>query len=446
MRRPRSVRRPIDQQSVRPLAALQKSARNVYYGWYMVAGLAAVSFVSVNMAGISFGFFIRPIQADLDISEAYFGWALSLRLIGFGVTSLIIGQLLDRHGARWLLVIAGIIVAGLVVALSAIQNGWQLLTVFVIVGMIGMQGAGGNLYASVPIARWFHRNRGKAMSMVFLGIPAGIFLTPAVAYLIDSIGWRATFVATGISGGIVIVLVAAFVIRRFPEDMGLAPDGEPPREPGDRPEAVRETEFSWTRDQAMRSWAFWRLTLVYGLLLLGMGTVALFRTPYFEDQGISRQVVGFAFSAEAVASVLAAIPAGWALDRYRVRYVATIPIVVMIGAIIATMAASNTWQVFLATCLFGVGAASASVANNMIWPHYFGSLHIGAIRGRSMQIMMLFNVLGAPVAGFVKDTTGSYLPAWWAAIAGLLISAAVLMITPRPQPPGPEEFATELTP
>ena len=81
-----------------PLAALRKSARGVYYGWYMVAGLATVSFVSVNMAGISFGFFIRPIQADLDINEAYFGWALSLRLIGFGVTSLIIGRLLDRHG------------------------------------------------------------------------------------------------------------------------------------------------------------------------------------------------------------------------------------------------------------------------------------------------------------------------------------------------------------
>ncbi len=317
----------------------------MYYGWYMVAGLALVSFVSVNMAGISFEFFIQPIQADLAINDTYFGWALSLRMIGFGMTSFIIGRLLDRHGARWLLVIAGIVVAALVVALSAIQEGWQMLAVFALIGMIGMQGAGGNLYASVPIARWFHRNRGKAMSMVFLGIPAGIFLTPVVTYLINNIGWRATFVATGLSGGIVIALVAVFIIRRFPEDLGLAPDGDAPLKSEAGVDALRQrpvgAEFSWTRDQALRSSAFWRLILVYGFLFLGMGMVALFRTPYFEDQGVSRQVVGFAFSAEAVTSVLAAIPAGWALDRFRVRYVATIPIVIMLGAILATMAARN---------------------------------------------------------------------------------------------------------
>jgi len=194
-------------------------------------------------------------------------------------------------------------------------------------------------------------------------------------------------------------------------------------------------EYSWTRQQALRSSAFWRLVFVYGFLFLAMSTVSLFRTPYFEDQGVSRQMIGFAFSAEAVASVLAAIPAGWALDRYQIRYVASIPLLVMVLAVFATMIASNAWQVFLATCLFGVGAASSSVANNVIWPDYFGSLHIGAIRGRAMQLIMFFSAAGSPFAGFIKDTTGSYFPAWFAAIAGLLIAVVILLTTPRPAVP-----------
>lgn len=422
------------------LVDVLRGRRRLFYGWYMVAGLATVSLVSVNMAGISLGFFVRPMQAELDISDAYFGWAQSARLIGFGLTSFLVGRMLDRHGARWPLVVAGILAGALVVALAGIQQGWQFVTLFVFIGMIGMQGGGGNLYASVPIARWFRRNRGKAMSMVFLGIPAGIFLIPIVAYLINNIGWRATFFVTGVFGGVVVVLVALLVIRRSPEDMGIGLDGDPldgdagadaSDDAGPRPAA----EYSWTRQQALRSSAFWRLVVVYGLLFLAMSTVSLFRTPYFEDQGVSRQTIGFAFSAEAVASVLAAIPAGWALDRYQLRYVAAIPLVIMVGAVLATMAASNTWQVFLATCLFGVGAASSSIANSVVWPDYFGSLHVGAIRGRAMQLIMFFAAAGSPFAGFIKDTTGSYFPAWWAAIAGLIIAVLVLLTTPRPPTP-----------
>ena len=420
------------------LADVLRGRRRLFYGWYMVAGLATVSLVSVNMAGISLGFFVRPMQDELEISDAYFGWAQSARLIGFGVSSYFVGHILDRHGARWPLVVAGILAGVLVVLLATIQAGWQFVLLFVFIGAIGMQGGGGNLYASVPIARWFRRNRGKAMSTVFLGIPAGIFLIPIVTYLITSAGWRATFVATGIFGGVVVVLVALFVIRRSPEDMGVGPDGDPldgtaanPDNPTPRP----DTEYSWTRQQALCSPAFWRLVLVYGFLFLAMNTVSLFRTPYFEDQGVSRQMIGFAFSAEAIASVLAAIPAGWALDRYQIRYVASIPLLVMVLAVIATMAASNGWQVFLATCLFGVGAASSSVANNIIWPDYFGSLHIGAIRGRAMQLIMFFSAAGSPFTGFIKDTTGSYLPAWWTAIAGLLIAVVILLTTSRPAVP-----------
>ena len=417
------------------LADVLRGRRRLFYGWYMVAGLATVSLVSVNMAGISLGFFVRPMQAELNITDAYFGWAQFARLIGFGVSSYFIGHILDRHGARWPLVVAGILAGVLVVLLATIQAGWQFVLLFVFIGAIGMQGGGGNLYASVPIARWFHRNRGKAMSTVFLGIPAGIFLIPIVTYLITNAGWRATFVTTGIFGGMVVVLVALFVIRRSPEDMGVGPDGDPLDGTADNPTSRPDTEYSWTRHQALRSPAFWRLVLVYGFLFLAMNTVSLFRTPYFEDQGVSRQMIGFAFSAEAIASVLAAIPAGWALDRYQIRYVASIPLLVMVLAVIATMAASNGWQVFLATCLFGVGAASSSVANNVIWPDYFGSLHIGAIRGRAMQLIMFFSAAGSPFTGFIKDTTGSYLPAWWTAIAGLLIAVVILLTTSRPAVP-----------
>ena len=85
--------------------------------------------------------------------------------------------------------------------------------------------------------------------------------------------------------------------------------------------------------------------------------------------------------------------------------------------------------------MFGAAAASASVVQAAIWPAYFGNLHIGAIRGVGMQTMMVFSLIGAPAAGMVKDATGSYFPVWWVAIGGLVISATLMVLTPRAKPP-----------
>lgn len=490
----------------------------IFYGWVMVAGLALVGAVSVGMAGVSFGLFIRPMQADVAISDAMIGWAQSARIAAFAVSGFLIGWLLDRYGAKLPLMIAGALFGLVVMGLAAVAAGWHLLLLFLLLGLIGMQGAGGNLYTSVPIAKWFVRRRGKALSMAFLGIPLGIFFTPPLAqFLIDHVGWRAAWVVLGAGGSTIIVLVALLIVRKEPQDMGLLPDGDPPEElaasfdgeaggdggpdpaaaqpppapstaaghrsgradPASAPHASTgpassgrasspagasqnervagaarpspevsrpmrlAAEYSWTRQQAMRSSTFWRLSLVWGLLMLSMMTIGMFRMPHFIDQGISGQVVAFALSVEAVASVCSAVPVGWALDRLQPRWVALWPFSMLSAAILMTMAASEPWHVFVATSLFGLGAASNAVTQNAIWPAYFGAGNVGAIRGLSMPITMAFAMFGAPIAGMVQDATGSYFPAWWGALGGLGLGLILMLLTPKPRAPAEEGPAPE---
>jgi len=405
---------------------------NVYYGWYIVVGLSMVSLVSVSMAGINFGFFIRPMQDSLGINESMFGLAQSARYVGFAVTSFMIGRMIDRFGSRWPLAIVGLIAGGLVACIAFIEAGWQMVAIFFALGLIGFQGAGGNLYSSVPISRWFQKKRGKAMSAVFLGVPAGILLTPLIAGLISAWGWRLTFVATGLVGAFVIVTIAVVVIRRSPEDMGLGIDGGNPQSNSDSDQNAgdQSSERSWTRVEAIRNSSFWKLLMIQGCQFVAFGTIVSFRIPYFEDNGIPREVIGLAFSLEAVTSVAAAIPAGIALDRFPPRLVGAISLLIMSVAIASSMLVGDAWQVFVATGLFGLGAASGAIVWNTIWPNYFGSQHIGEIRGRAMQLMLPAALVGGPLAGYIKDSTGSYIPAWWIAI-GLLLVAAITMVSTK---------------
>jgi MFS family permease len=422
----------------------------IFYGWVIVFGLVGVGVVSGGAGGATLGLFIKPMSEDLDLSQSFFGFAQTARIAGFAASGWLIGRLLDEHGARALLAIAGLLFGLSLIAMSFINAGWQIIVLFFISGLLGIQaaGGGGNLYSSVPISRWFIRKRGKAMSVAFLGIPLGIFIfSPLTPPMIDAFGWRGTWLVFGIGSAISLVLIALVLIRRDPTDMGLEPDGDP-TPAGDTPHAVataralrHAAEYSWSREQATRSTAFWRLTAVLGIRTLSLSTLGLFRIPYFIDQGVSEELVALALSAEAVTAILGAIPAGWAVDRFQPRFASGFALCLMMVTVVVTILAHEAWHVFAATTLFGFAIASSSVIETTIWPAYFGGQNIGSIRGTAIPITLVFGAIGSPLTGLTKDWTGSYIPAWIVGFIGLAISAAIILATPKP--PRPEVEAGE---
>ncbi|MEE8419563.1 MAG: MFS transporter, partial [Dehalococcoidales bacterium] len=383
----------------------------VYYGWVIVGGLSLVIMVSMGLLGINFGLFIEPMSRELGVGQAFFGWAQSGRLIGSAASGFILGHILDRYGARVPMAIAGLLVCGLMLMMGNITDGWQIVGIFVLLGLLGLQGAGGSLYAIVSISNWFMRKRSKAMSRVFLGTPIGIFIVaPLTAYLIQEIGWRDTVMILGLAGGVVVFLVA-LVIRRRPEDMGQLMDGDSPDEnqtlggdskegQGRKPDPVpAREEYSWTRAEAVRSPTFWKLSVAFGLSMFARSTANLFRVPHFVSRGISAQMVAYSLSFEAVVVFAIAFPVGWAAARFQLRYLLILSHVVSMSVILLMFIASEVWHVFLINALFGISATSQMIAMGVIWPDYFGKDNVGSIRGLTMPITTALSFSGPPLAG-----------------------------------------------
>jgi predicted MFS family arabinose efflux permease len=318
-------------------------------------------------------------------------------------------------------------------ALSHVNAGWQIIAVFFVVGATGLQGGGGSLFMSVPLANWFVRKRGQAISIAFIGMPAGIFVfSPISQLLIDEVGWRQTWVILGGGGALITVLVALLIMRRRPQDMGLNPDGiaAPPAGIGTpaHQTSLHAAEDSWTRQEAVRSATFWR------------------RVTYFiDDKGFDAHIVAWSLSAEALAAFLVSLPTGWAMDRYPPRYVATVSTLLMVAGFILTMTAGSVLQVFAATSVFGLGVASFIICQNAVWPAYFGHANIGAIRGLATPLMLAFSAIGAPATGLVRDSTGSFVYPWIVGTVCLLVAAILLLSTSRPQR-GSQTTAAEVEP
>ena len=201
------------------------SSRRIFYGWIIVLALAIVGAFNSLLAGSNFPLFVSPMINDLGMTYATFGWAHTGRLVATAFGSPLIGRVIDRFGSRVSLSIAGTLIGALIISLAFVNESWQLISIFILIGLIGFI-PGSNLYTAVPIAKWFVVKRGRAMSLAYIGTPVGIVIVvPLTQWILDNLGWRATWATVGLTGGFITVLVALILIRRKPEDMGLHPDG-----------------------------------------------------------------------------------------------------------------------------------------------------------------------------------------------------------------------------
>ena len=407
----------------------------IFYGWIIVGVMAASGAISMAMGSLNFGLFIKPMGDDLGIGRATFGWAQTARQGASSATSPLIGWLIDRYGSRVMLPVAALATGSAMIGLAYITSSWHLVVLFVVMGLVGMSGPGA-LVTTVPVLKWFIRNRGKAVAFVGLGIPIGALLfIPLTQVLINTIGWRNAWIVLAIIGICTIVPLAAIFVRRQPEDIGLIPDGDSTGEDdgddaSDTPRHQVVEEVSWTVREAVRSPTLWRLVIVFSMVQLATGTVSLHRIAAFMDRGMDPTLISFATAFDAVAAGGSTFVFGMLVRWVPVRFLGAVGFSMLAAASVLTIYATNLPVMFFSMAVFGVGIGGMMFLNNYIWADYFGRGNVGGIRGLANPINLVIGGIGAPAAGYVRDITGSYDPAWWVGV-GLMSGAALLMVITR---------------
>lgn len=410
---------------------MAEERQKLYYGWVIVAVMGVTGALTMAMGTLNYGLFIRPMGDDLGIGRATFGWAQTARQFASAGTSPLVGNWIDRHGSRALLAVAAAVSGGALFVMGFINAGWQLVALFTVMGLVGLAGPGA-LVTSVPVAKWFVRRRGLAMSCVALGIPAGgVLFIPLTQVLIDSYGWRNAWMIMGAGGAGVIVPLSLLFVRRQPEDLGLRPDGVQAPPPHQTAATAPRDERSWTRQEAMRTTSFWQLTVAFSLVGFALSTVAVHRIPHLIDRGLEPRLVAYATALDAVAAGVTTVVMGLYASRIPARFLGAAGFAIVTLAIYLTMIAGSTPVMFLAMITFGAGIGGLVLIQNYVWADYFGRMHLGSIRGVVMPITLIVGGFGAPLAGYIRDATGSYTTIWIAAMA-LFVAGTVLLVVSAP--------------
>ena len=111
-----------------------------FFGWWVVFASAAIVFLTGGTFFYGFGALFNPIVNEFGWSRAATSFAFSLRSEVGGIAAPIVGFLVDRVGARRLMVLGVLTVALGFVLLSRVQDLWAFYGSVVVIA-IGMSAA-----------------------------------------------------------------------------------------------------------------------------------------------------------------------------------------------------------------------------------------------------------------------------------------------------------------
>ncbi len=418
--------------------------KRTYYGWGIVTAAVAMSFAQVPVYGPVLSVFLTPINKELgwsfgEMSLAFAGGSLMGSLL-----SPVAGLWMDRYGARSSVVAAGLMVTGAMIGLAFVQEVWQFIILFAMGRTAAITGI--NLGTSVAVANWFVRSRGRATSFLSIGLRAGQAIVPLaiITPIMLVASWRHAYAALAVFTFTLIVVPGWLFIRRRPEDFGLFPDGDPPGDASQSAKGVRphwSEEVSFTLREARRTSAFWLLTIASMAVAFAQTAVNVHAVTSIVDRGISQAFSGaFVFIMMGVAA-LSAYGWGALMDAIHVRW-ATVMATVLSGSAMALIIFVDNLGLAIAfAVLFGLGTGGWTLAQTLLFANYFGRGSLGSIRGLSQLLGGPLSAMGAVVAGYVRDFTGSYTVSF-AIFFGALVMVFIALIfakpPKKPPPPTPE--------
>lgn len=406
---------------------------SLFYGWIIVATLFVVNLAIQAASMFNMGLFIIPMCRDIGISRSLFGWLVTCRSLSGGLSVFILGRLVDRFGSRVLIPLTAL-VTGLCMMGFGVSNHIKFLfPLFSIMGLAGLTAGGGGVLTTVPVAKWFIQKRGMAMGISTLGMGVGaVSFIPLTQFFINRLGWRTAWVILAIILMSLIIPLAAFTIRRQPEDMGLLPDGDEVGETNAVPhtQSIRTDEAVWTVKEAIHTPAFWLLNTA--MLLWGMANGgAVHRIAFWIGLGFDAQLVSFVFSIDAIGFSIMILTAGILLDRFPPRFVHASAFAGVICSLMLMLIASNAFHMLLSVVLFGLSAGTNLVCQTYLWAKYYGRTFLGAIRGITLPFFLAAMAIGAPLTGYIYDYTGKYQIAWKLFI-GVYFTGFLCMLAAKP--------------
>ncbi len=390
------------------LGFLRDNARWLAGGFLMTlcSGFGQTYFVSLSGGAI---------RAEYGLSHGAFAALNTAATLIAGMSLIKLGVLVDRFTVRAIAVglLPMVALGALVMALS--HHIVLLLLALILLRLFGQGMLVHTAFTSV--GRWFSAQRGRAASVVTLGLNIAEGTLPLIFVAgAAMLGWRNVWflVAAILVLAALPAIAALLAVERQPQSSVL----------GAKPPAPRD----WTADEVRRDPIFY-LMLLGTLPLSFIGNSIFFHQVHFvETRGWPIELFASAFLAEAGLTFVFAVIGGQTIDRLSAARLLPFYLLPMaLGGLLLGFVTAP-WAAFGFMALFGVSNGYSLAIYGTLWPEVYGIRHLGAIRAMLAAAIAFTGALAPGVMGVLIDLG---VPMAWQIVAMSLACIAISLVMIR---------------
>ena len=398
--------------------------------------LIALTLCMLASSGIraAFGVYIKPLEHEFGWSRGQLSGAAAISLLLLGAAGPFIGRLADRWGARPVIAVCLVMLGGGALATAFVQKLWHI---YVTAGFVMAIGAGGlamTTGASI-ITRWFDARRGLAFGIAGGAMSAGqLAIIPLATWLTLTYGWRTSYLWLGALLFVLVLPLAIAFIRNDPEERGLRPYGAtgPAQTSADVAALQRANRVSVV--EAARVPQFWLLMATFFVCgYTANGIVGVHFMPHALEHNFTEVQASIALGVMGAMNVIGTVSSGFICDRFGRRWPLAFYYFVRGLSLIFLIYVWDAPSLHVWAAIFGLNYISTVPPTTTLTANIFGRYSVGELSGWIFFAHQVGSALGAAIAGWVFEWTGSYSPAFVSA-AVLAIIAAGLSLAIREEP------------
>jgi sugar phosphate permease len=389
----------------------QPILQKLHYAW-VIAGITFITLIVTAAVRATPSILIVPLEREFGWSRVTISFAISINLLLYGLIGPFAAGVLNRYGARRVMIISLALLSGGVALTTLVRTSWQLVLLWgVFVGTgTGMTAI---VLGATVVHRWFRKQQGLVIGILTASTATGQMLfLPALAHFVEQDGWRiAVWIVVGAL--LLALTIVSLGMRSDPSEIGLKAFGE--ENDQSAPEVSNESDpFRAAIDalaRGVRSVDFWLLSGSF--FICGASTNGLIGThliPACMDHGMPEVHAAGLLAIMGIFDLVGTTASGWLSDRYSNRWLLFtyyglrgISLVFLPQAFDPTTHRLPIFAVF-----YGLDWIATVPPTIALTAKIFGTRNVGLMFGWVIAAHQIGAGTVAYLAGFIRSMDGSY--------------------------------------
>jgi MFS family permease len=251
--------------------------------------------------------------------------------------------------------------------------------------------------ASTSMAKFFDLNRGKALSISWLGLSLGEgFLPYMIIFLMKFYSWKIIWLGISIFVLCLVVPFIFFILRSYQDGATEVSDSK-------KKDEANPTIKNWTRSEVIRDSNFYfLLPAVLGPGFLSTG-IFINQIYIFESKQWSMLLLAQGFTLYAIVSVITLAVSGFLVDRFSAIKILPFYLLPTMGAYFLVITSSWAFTPIVMMTLIAMTNGTSSVLLTSTWSEIYGTKYLGGIRSVTISFFVFSTAIGPVLFGYLID-------------------------------------------